>query len=108
MDEAEIARFVNPCGDGLLQARLGFVRQPRWKAEAPWFALNRQSRPPRLSGVPRTALPFDKQGDSDRVRAAPSRREYRRPVGYPLVSPHFLPKNEWLRLRWMVRRALNG
>jgi len=27
-DEADVARIVNPCGDGLLWARFGFVRQP--------------------------------------------------------------------------------
>jgi hypothetical protein len=33
-DEAEVARIVNPYGDGLLSARLGFVRQPPRNAEA--------------------------------------------------------------------------
>jgi hypothetical protein len=32
VDEAEVARIVNPCGDQLLSARFRFVRQPRVKA----------------------------------------------------------------------------
>ena len=33
-DEVEVAPIVKPCGDGLVRARLGFVRQPHAKARA--------------------------------------------------------------------------
>jgi hypothetical protein len=35
VDETEVVRIVNPCGDRLLSPRFGFMRQPPRKAEAP-------------------------------------------------------------------------